>query len=54
MHLVDGIENKTLYGCILYRKIKDPDILDELTHSPFCCKNEHRYESLPGLRTNWN
>ena len=42
MHLVYGIGNKTFYGCI-YRKIKDPHILDELT------QYENRYESLPGL-----
>jgi hypothetical protein len=29
MYLVYGIGNKTFYGCI-YRKIKDPHILDEL------------------------
>jgi hypothetical protein len=30
MYLVYGIGNKTFYGCI-YRKIKDPHILDEVT-----------------------
>ena len=43
MHLVYGIGNKTFYGCI-YRKVKDPHILDELT------EYENRYESLPGLK----
>ena len=43
MHLVYGIGNKFFYGCI-YRKVKDPHILDELT------QYENRYESLPGLK----
>jgi hypothetical protein len=30
MHLVYGIGNNFFYGCI-YRKVKDPHILDELT-----------------------
>ena len=43
MHLIYGIGNTTFYRCI-YRKIKDPHMLDELTQ----CEN--RYVSLPGLK----